>query len=123
MADTTEGADFDERRWRAEHRYRAVLEVLDGASVTQVARQYGASRHPVHEWMKRFEAEGVEGLVERSRRPKTSPTRLPAEVEALICELRRDHPRWGPRRIAHELARQRVGAGARQDHGLPGPGA
>jgi transposase InsO family protein len=25
-------------------------------------------------------------------------------VEARVCELRREHPRWGPRRIAHELA-------------------
>jgi transposase InsO family protein len=23
----------------------------------------------------------------------------------MVCELRREHPRWGPRRIAHELAR------------------
>jgi transposase InsO family protein len=27
-------------------------------------------------------------------------------VEARICELRRQHPRWGPRRLEHELARQ-----------------
>ncbi|MFI1377710.1 IS481 family transposase [Streptomyces longwoodensis] len=27
-----------------------------------------------------------------------------AEVEAEICELRRRHPRWGARRISHELA-------------------
>jgi transposase InsO family protein len=26
-------------------------------------------------------------------------------VEALICGLRREHPRWGARRIAHELIR------------------
>nr|WP_107073882.1 hypothetical protein [Streptomyces sp. FxanaA7] len=30
---------------------------------------------------------------EASRRPRTSPTRLPAEVEALVCEMRRSHPR------------------------------
>jgi hypothetical protein len=23
----------------------------------------------------------------------------------MVCELRREHPRWGPRRVAHELAR------------------
>jgi transposase len=27
-----------------------------------------------------------------------------AEVEALICELRRQHPRWGARRISFELS-------------------
>lgn len=37
-------------------------------------------------------------------RPRNSPTRLSAEVEAEICELRRRHPRWGARRISHELS-------------------
>jgi transposase InsO family protein len=31
------------------------------------------------------------------------------EVEARICELRRQHPRWGPRRLEHELARELEG--------------
>jgi transposase InsO family protein len=106
VADEVEG--FDDRAWRVEHRYRAVLEVLEGAPVTQVARQYGASRQSVHNWLRRFQAEGVDGLVERSRRPNTSPTRLSAEIEALICELRRAYPRWGPRRIAHELGQRGV---------------
>ena len=43
------------------------------------------------------------GLVDRSRRPLTSPNRLCADVETQICELRREHPRWGARRISHEL--------------------
>jgi transposase InsO family protein len=30
---------------------------------------------------------------------------MPAAVEARICELRRHHPNWGQRRLAHELAR------------------
>jgi transposase InsO family protein len=29
---------------------------------------------------------------------------LVAELEALVCQLRRQHPRWGARRISHELA-------------------
>jgi transposase InsO family protein len=30
-------------------------------------------------------------------------------VEARICELRRQHPRWGPRRLEHELGRELEG--------------
>jgi transposase InsO family protein len=105
---STADEDFDDRTWRVEHRRRAVMEVLDGAAVAQVARQFGTSRQSVHAWLKRFEAEGEQGLVERSRRPKTSPTRLAADVEALVCELRRAHPRWGPRRIAHELSKRGI---------------
>ena len=33
-----------------EQRYRAVWEVLDGASVTEVARRFGVSRQSVHSW-------------------------------------------------------------------------
>lgn len=46
----------------------------------------------------------MSGLLDRSRCPRNSPTRLSAEVEAEICNLRRRHPRWGARRISHELA-------------------
>lgn len=57
----------------------------------------------VYTWKAKYAAGGFEGLREASRRPRTSPTRLPAEVEALVCEMRRSHPRWGARRIAYEI--------------------
>ncbi len=91
-----------------EHRYRAVLEVLDGAPLVEVALRYGVSRQSVHTWRNRYRDHGIEGLKERSRRPRSSPTRLRADVEALICELRQQHPRWGARRIVHELGRRHV---------------
>lgn len=78
-------------------------EVLEGGPVAEVARQYGTTRQSLHAWLRRYEAEGYEGLLDRSRRPKTSPRRIASEVEALICEMRRARPRWGPRRIAYEL--------------------
>jgi len=31
--------------------------------------------------------------------------KLAAEIEARVCELRRTHSRWGPRRLVHELRR------------------
>jgi hypothetical protein len=63
------------------------LEVRDGAPVADVAVRYGTSRQSVYGWKARYEAEGLAGLPERSRRPRTSPVRVPAEVEALVCEL------------------------------------
>jgi transposase InsO family protein len=46
------------------------------------------------------------GLVDRSKRPRSCPHRIPARAELRVIELRRDHPRWGPRRLAYELARK-----------------
>ncbi|MGW7318259.1 IS481 family transposase [Streptomyces sp. NPDC054865] len=90
----------------AEYRYRAVREVLGGSPIGEVAARYGTSRQALRSWRRRFEQEGIPGLLDRSRRPRNSPTRLSAEVEAEICELHRRHPRWGARQISHELAGQ-----------------
>ncbi|WP_442819055.1 IS481 family transposase [Streptomyces sp. NBC_01235] len=88
-----------------EQRYRAVLAVLAGATVTEIAAQLGVSRQTVSGWKSRYAASGLAGLADRSRRPASCPHQASAEVEAAVCELRRKHPRWGPRRIAHVLER------------------
>ncbi|MCX4763277.1 IS481 family transposase [Streptomyces sp. NBC_01275] len=88
-----------------EQRYRAVLAVLAGATVTEVAASLGVSRQTVSGWKSRYEASGLAGLADRSRRPASCPHQVSAQVEAAVCELRRKHPRWGPRRIAHVLER------------------
>ncbi len=97
-----------DRQGLIEYRYRAVCEVLGGSPIGEVAVRYGTSRQSLHGWRRRFEQEGMAGLADRSRRPTSSPTRLPAEVEALICQLRRSHPRWGARRIVYELTQRDV---------------
>jgi transposase InsO family protein len=43
--------------------------------------------------------------MDRSHRPDRCPHQADAEIETRVCELRREHPWWGPRRIAHELTR------------------
>lgn len=92
-----------------EQRYQAVLEVLnDGATVTDVARRNGVSRQTVHAWLKKYANEGLAGLADGSARPMSCPHQMPPEVEAKIVELRTEHPGWGPRTIAHQLARDGV---------------
>lgn len=92
-----------------EQRYHAVMEVLSaGVPATEVAERYGVSRKTVHGWVRRYREEGLPGLADRSHRPHRHPWQLSPDVEALVCELRRSHPRWGPRRLVYELGR--VGA-------------
>ena len=92
-----------------EQRYQAVLAVVqDGWKVVEVADRLGVSRQTVHNWISRYEQGGLASLADRSRRPNACPHQIGAEVEALICELRREHPGWGPRRIEHQLARAGV---------------
>ena len=57
-----------------EQRYQAVLEVLnDGASVTDVARRYGVARQTVHEWLRRYAADGLGGLADHSSQAVVVP--------------------------------------------------
>jgi transposase InsO family protein len=88
-----------------EQRYRAVLDAAAGVAVTEVAARYGVSRQSVHAWIGRYAEGGLGALADRSRRPESCPHQVCAEVEAAVCELRREHPRWGPLRLAHELGR------------------
>ena len=91
-----------------EQRYQAVLEVHAGVPVVEVAERFGVSRQAMHRWTSRYRDDGLEGLADRSRKPHSSPSQVAAEVEALVCEMRRTHPRWGPRRLRAELARRGV---------------
>jgi transposase InsO family protein len=88
-----------------EQRYRAVLAVLAGESVTNVAARAGVSRQTLHKWLARYRDDGLGGLIDRPKRPLSCPWQSPPEVETAVCEMRREHPRWGPRRLAHELGR------------------
>ena len=93
----------------AELRYRAVLEALDGATVTEVARRYGVSRQSVHGWLVRYAAQGgVVNLADRSSRPRSCPHQISPQVEARVLAIRDAHPGWGPDRIVYELGRRGV---------------
>ncbi len=76
-----------------EQRYRAVLDVLSGVPVIEVAERYGVARQTVHRWMARYRADGIAGLADRSHAPEHHPWRIAAGIEAVICELRRAHRR------------------------------
>jgi transposase InsO family protein len=88
-----------------EQRYRAVLEVKAGVPVSEAAARAGVSRQSVHAWLRRYEQGGLGALADRSRRPESCPHQVSADIEAAVCEMRREHPKWGPLRLAHELAR------------------
>lgn len=93
----------------AEQRYQAVLAVIsDGETVTDVAARFGVARKTVHEWLAKYEAGGLEGLADRSHRPRSCPHQMDPGVEVELAVLRRRHPSWGPRRLVFELTKQDI---------------
>jgi transposase len=93
----------------AEQRYQAVMAVIsDGLSISQVAEKVGVSRQTLHAWLARYEAEGLEGLGDRSHRPANCPHHMPAAVAAALLELRRSRAYWSSAPAGVELAKRQV---------------
>jgi transposase InsO family protein len=77
---------------------------FEGRTKSEVARDYRISRQWVHEVIKRFDAEGEAGLEPRSRRPRTSPRRIPEALEDEIVEVRKSLADQGLDAGAHTIA-------------------
>jgi transposase InsO family protein len=73
-------------------------------NVAATCRYYGISRQMFYTWQRRYDAEGVDGLKARSRRPKTSPNATHAEVVGKIIYLRQNY-HFGPGKISMYLKR------------------
>ncbi|MGC5410716.1 IS481 family transposase, partial [Streptomyces sp. DT225] len=81
------------------HGRRLLVErVRAGRPVAHVAAEMGISRVTAHKWVRRWRAEGEQGLHDRSSRPRTTPHRTPATTEARVCRLRQDR-KLGPARL------------------------
>ena len=84
-----------------------------------IAKAMGVSCKCVKTWIDRFAIEGEGGLVDRSSRPRVSPTRTSPALEARIVELR-NGSRRGPDWIAAELGvAVRTVSRVIARHGLP----
>jgi len=68
------------------------------ANVAQVCRDFGISRNNGYKWLKRFKHEGEPGLRDRSRRSHR-PTGTSGEMVLRLIELRRQYPKWGPKKL------------------------
>jgi len=55
-----------------------------------VCLKCGISRSTLRKWLKRYQSEGIEGLRDQSKRPKTIPfKKVDLEEEAKILDLRK----------------------------------
>jgi transposase InsO family protein len=61
----------------------------EGWTVGEAAEAAGVSPRTVYKWLERFEAEGLAGLLDRSCRPKRSPSAVSRGWQDLILQLRR----------------------------------
>src|SRR4051794_8221067 len=86
-------------------------------NVSDLCGELGISRQSFYKYRRRWLAEGPAGLVERSRRPLSSPRQIPAEVEESILRLRKELVvDNGAQAIAWQLARRGVTVSAATVH-------
>jgi len=89
-------------------RYVVEAILLEGSSPSSLARSHGISRSWIYKLRARFQLGGYPALEARSRRPRSSPSQIPASIQAEILRLRSEladagHDA-GPQTIAHHLA-------------------
>ena len=76
-----------------------------GVTFRGLCSRYGIEPKTGYKWLARYRLGGSGGLVDRSKRPRSSPARTSPLMEKLVCEVRRKHPRWGGRKIRGVLIR------------------
>ena len=74
-----------------------------GGNIRELCRRYRISSKTGYKWLVRFSREGPPGLGDRSRRPHHSPRQVGEGVEGRVVSLRREHPRWGGRKLRRRL--------------------
>ncbi len=77
-------------------------------SFTALCQEFGISRPTGCLWRKRYQAAGLAGIAERSRRPRQSPARTTNDLEQCVVEMRKRYPDWGARKLQVLLAREKV---------------
>jgi transposase InsO family protein len=82
-----------------EGRLRLCRRIQEGWPVAHAASSMGISRDRAYVWWRRYQAEGITGLEDRSSRPHHSPNQLKRRLERRVVSLRRNRG-LGPARIA-----------------------
>src|SRR5260370_40137383 len=78
-----------------DERMRFVMAIgEEEASFAVLCRGFGVSRKTGYTWLSRYEAEGVPGLVDRSRAPAHHPQEVSGAIAERCLARRRLHPTW-----------------------------
>ena len=96
------GVTVSEQRQRFLEDYK-----LNYCSVTELAERFSISRKTAHKWINRYKEHGQRGFHERSRRPHRCPWQTDAAIVGELVELRKLHPRWGPRKLLDLMHRRK----------------
>lgn len=88
-----------------DERLKFVGRLLNGEKMAPLCREFGISRVTGHKIFNRYKECGLEGLMDRSRRPYRHANQLPFQIEQAIIGIKNEHPTWGAPKIRDKLIR------------------
>ncbi len=71
-----------------QRRQLAVQRYLNGDRIETICHEMGCAKSWLYKWKKRYWATEPTWAQERSRRPETTPTKTPEDIESVIIQLR-----------------------------------
>jgi hypothetical protein len=76
--------------------------------VTKTCRYFGISRTTFYKWLKRYQKDGLKGLLDRPKTPlrKRAPT-VRKKYELDIIRIRNNNPTWSKEKIAIYLKKEK----------------
>ena len=80
-------------------RIQFVLRSMKTDNFRALCQEFGISAKTGYKWRERFIAQGLDGMEELSRKPKSSPGGLGEAVVCDIIRIKQKHLAWGPRKI------------------------
>jgi len=72
------------------------------ASMSLACREFGISRKTGYKWLRRYNTSGLDGLINQSRRPRSSPLQLSGDAVVVLVKLHDDHNDWVRRNFGHD---------------------
>lgn len=94
--------------WMSERvKFIAAYLKCEGSSFSDLCHDFGISRKTGYKWVRRYESDGAAALEDHSRAPHEHPNAVPEHIVQTIVAIRKEHPRWGPRKVRVVLGRRR----------------
>lgn len=87
-----------------EHRLPLKQEVVRYAQIHGIkpsVRKFGISRGSIRTWLRRYEADGVRGLLDRRCGPKSIPHKMDKDTEGFIISIKKEYSFMGARSIRY----------------------
>lgn len=73
-----------------------------GSNMSDLCHRFNITRRTGYKWLRRYQDEGLIGLVDKSRRPEKFPNQTAENIDQYVVGLRENDPEWGAKKL-HKL--------------------